>query len=278
MNTPTTNTNKAKDAAEKAITKLADDLASGDSASLTNYLRTMAKFHQYSFGNQLLIALQSPGATRIAGFHTWLKLNRSVRKGEKGIMILAPIVGKRPSKEMPDEVVSAVFGFRAAYVFDIAQTEGAELPVFAETIGDPGDALTGIRAFAERKGFIIAYDATIAPALGMSKRDGNILLMPGLTLAQEFTTLTHEIAHSLLHKSDSRAKTTINTRELEAEAVSFVVANALGLDTNTAAVDYIKLYDGTKEALIASLQNIRSTAMDILADLLTPLAAEEQAA
>ena len=102
------------------------------------YLAVMGRFHQYSWGNALLIASQRPAATRVAGFQTWRKLGRHVRKGEKGIMILAPVVvKKRVDTEDGEDEQTRVFGFRAAYVFDQSQTDGDPLPEFAAVQGDP---------------------------------------------------------------------------------------------------------------------------------------------
>src|SRR5580700_7607033 len=101
----------------------------------------MGRFHRYSWGNTLLIASQRPTATHVAGFHAWHQLGRSVKKGEKGIVILAPMVVKQKDSaaeiEPPSKEPSRVAGFRAAYVFDVAQTEGQPLPQFAATKGDP---------------------------------------------------------------------------------------------------------------------------------------------
>src|SRR4249919_499435 len=105
-----------------ALDKLAALLDEGHSDQLTSLLKTMARFHKYSWHNVCLIASQRPTATRVAGFHTWRALGRVVRKGEKGIAILAPIVGRREPESASDNARTVV-GFRAAYVFDIEQTE-----------------------------------------------------------------------------------------------------------------------------------------------------------
>ena len=148
----------------------------------------------------MLIASQKATATHVAGFHTWHKLGRFVKKGEKGILILAPIVrAKSQSVEQTetDESSTAV-GFRAA-----------------------------------------------APA-------------------EEFATLAHEVAHELMHRDERRTSTSKRSRETEAEAVAFVVCQAIGLETGSAAQDYIQLYEGDAKLLSESLQHIQQTATRIL--------------
>src|SRR5947209_9274305 len=143
------------DLAANALATLAQALDSGDSQALTNYLTMMARFHSYSWNNSLLIALQRPSATRVAGFHTWLRCGRHVRKGEKGIAILAPVLCKvkpQPRQSEHDEQTAThtfqcLLGFRTAYVFDIAQTEGQELPQFASVRGDPDKNTEALKSF-----------------------------------------------------------------------------------------------------------------------------------
>src|SRR5207342_2111760 len=111
----------------EALDTLANLLDAGHSDQLTAMLTAMARFHAYSWHNVCLIASQRPTATRVAGFQTWRTLGRFVRKGEKGIAILAPIVGRRAA-DSAEENARTVVGFRAAYVFDIEQTDGEPLP------------------------------------------------------------------------------------------------------------------------------------------------------
>lgn len=224
----------------------------------------MGRFYRYSWGNALLIATQRPDATRVAGFHTWRKLGRSVRKGEKGIMILAPVVvKKRVETEEGEDERTRVFGFRSAYVFDQSQTEGEALPEFARVQGDPKDYTERLKRLIEESGIVLEYDPSLAPAHGVSS-GGRIQLLPGLEPAETFSVLVHELAHERLHRGDRRSQTTTTVRETEAEAVAFVVCNSIGLDTNTAAADYIQLYNGDRQTLAESLSFIQSTATAIL--------------
>ena len=243
--------------ASKALATLAAALEAGNSAALTAYLSVAARFHKYSWTNCLLIAMQRPNATRVAGFRAWLGLGRHVRKGEKGIAILAPIItkGRRDAKDdqhdhtdSPAEAVGHLVGFRSACVFDIAQTDGADLAGFATVKGEPRQYLDRLKAFVASNAIALDYDASISPAKGVS-RGGRITLLPTLAPGLEFSVLAHELAHERLHRSDRRAETTKTIRETEAEAVAFVVSHAIGLDTNTAASDYIKLYNGDRATL-----------------------------
>jgi len=127
---------------KEATDYLVASLEAGHSEVLTQYLGAMAKFHTYSFGNVMLIARQKPSATNVAGVRTWNSLGRFVRRGEKGILILAPMVGRKrqPVEEITAEngeeknPQSQLYGFRAVHVFDISQTEGKDLPAFPKTI------------------------------------------------------------------------------------------------------------------------------------------------
>lgn len=263
--------NTTSESASNALATLAAALEAGNSAALTAYLNITARFHKYSWTNCLLIAMQRPNATHVAGFRAWLGFGRHVRKGEKGIAILAPIICKRKGEaDHPQqdgsstaEPISQLVGFRNAYVFDIAQTDGRDLPEFATVKGDPAQHLERLKTLTASHSITLDYDASIAPAKGVS-RGGRITLMPNMPAAEEFSTLVHELSHEKLHRTDRRAETTKTIRETEAEAVAFVVCHAIGLDTNTAAADYIKLYNGDHATLSASLQFIQSTAAEIL--------------
>ena len=264
---------------KEAVNFLAQALESGQSEVLSQYLSTMAKFHTYSFGNILLIARQKPTASNVAGVRTWNSLGRFVKRGEKGIMILAPMVGRRnPDRnEVATEIntdnaaderkpVQQLYGFRAVYVFDISQTEGKELPVLTEVHGDVVGYQERLRKFVASQKIKLYYSEKIAPAKGYSK-GGTIILLSGMQPAEEFATLVHEIAHEMLHWGERRTLTTKQVRETEAEAVSFVVCQAIGLQTGTASQDYIQLWHGNAELLRESLEAIQRTAAVILGNI-----------
>lgn len=257
-------TEQAKLASETAISRLMDALESGKSEALKLYLAVMSRFYKYSWGNCLLIYSQCPDATHVAGFHAWLKLRRYVRKGEKGIVILAPMVGRKKSnEELTEDPQTRLFGFRAAHVFDVRQTDGEPLPEMATVKGDPKVFADQLEHFVRAHGIELEYDPTITPALGLSS-GGKITLLPSLPPAEHFAVLVHELAHELLHRGERRSQTTRTIRETEAEAVAFVVCEAVGLDTNSASADYIRLYSGDKATLAESLHFIQSTAAEIL--------------
>lgn len=279
-NQPATNGRKTPSTKQELIAAniklLIEQLEAGHSDALTNYLTAMSRFHNYSFGNVLEIARQMPTATRVAGFWTWKNLGRSVNAGAKGIRILAPIVGVRRKKDAEAEKditkqnTRTLLGFRNAYVFDVSQTSGVDLPEMRGISGDPGESIDRLAAFLKQRGIQLVYNPKIAPALGCSY-GGRIALLPGLSKAEEFSTLVHETAHELLHKAERRTATTKTVRETEAEAVAFVVGKAVGLVTGNASADYIQLYHGNASLLAESLEVIQQTASVILAALEPPI-------
>jgi hypothetical protein len=255
---------QAKTLSEDALTRLMDALERGQSDALKTYLAVAARFHRYSWGNCLLIYSQRPDATHVAGFHAWVKMRRFVRKGEKGIVILAPMVGKkRTDDELTEDEHTRLYGFRTAHVFDVSQTEGEPLPDFATVKGDPQGYTERLQTFISSKSIALEYSDRIAPAKGISS-GGTITLLPNLNPAEQFSVLVHEMAHELLHKAARRTETSHTVRETEAEAVAFVVSSAIGLDVNSASSDYIQLHAGDKSTLAESLALVQQAAADIL--------------
>ena len=269
----------AKEMIAANVQSLIEQLEAGHSDALTAYLNAMSRFHSYSFGNVLEIARQRPTATRVAGMYAWNQLGRRVKKGEKGIRILAPIIGiKRKSdveaeKDITKQNTRVLVGFRNAYVFDVEQTEGVELPAMREVYGDVGENHDRLVSFIERQGIELVYTEKIAPALGMSY-GGRIAILPGQSKAETFATLLHELAHEMLHKTERRTTTTKVVRETEAEAIAFVVGKAVGLEVGTASADYIALYHGNASLLIESLEVIQQTSAVVLAALESSAAVE----
>ena len=210
-----------------------------------------------------------------------------MKRGEKGIQILAPIIGHRRRKNAANEEQDAdsqakpapvLIRFRAVYVFDVSQTEGVDLPEFEHNIsGEVGEHRDRLIAFLNAQVIKLEFNEKIAPALGVSY-GGRIALLPGQSKAEEFTTLVHETAHEMLHKAERRTTTTKTVKETEAEAIAFVVGKAVGLETGTASADYIQLYHGNASLLAESLEVIQQASADILAALEPPAfeAPEEQ--
>ena len=268
---------EAMELASNGLEELSKALAQGKSESLIEYLDVMARFPSYSFRNSLLIVMQRPTATQVAGYRQWEKLGRNVRKGEKGITILAPLVYKRKldgdckdgerreeaSDGTPGKVVR---GFRAVHVFDVGQTEGKPLPEFAKVEGEPGDWLGKLEAVVRDAEIELEYVDYLNGADGLSQGD-RISVLADLGVAEKFFVLAHEYAHELLHKGERRKQTDKRVRETEAEAVGFVVARAIGLDAATHASDYIQLYRGDAETLQESLHFIQQTAAGIIESL-----------
>jgi len=256
---------------KQAVDYLIQQLEAGKSETLTAYLNAMARFHSYSFGNILQIARQRPTATRVAGIRRWNEMGRFVKKGEKGIQILAPMVGYRRNRkdaatepEPETKPQTVLIGFRAVYVFDVAQTEGADLPEFEHSIsGEVGEHRDRLIDFLAQQNIALEFNEKIAPALGVSY-GGKIALLPGQSKAEEFVSLVHETAHELLHKAERRTMTTQTVRETEAEAVAFIVGQAVGLEMGNASSDYIQMYAGNATLLAESLEVIQRTASTIL--------------
>jgi len=181
----------------EALSFLVAALESGESEVLTQYLNAMARFHSYSFGNIMLIARQKPAATRVAGIRTWNSLGRFVKRGEKGILILAPMVGRRAPRreEIATEIETSnaaeerkaeqeLYGFRAVYVFDIDQTEGKELPSMTDVEGDVSGYRERLIEYVESQGIKLSYSEKIAPAKGLSSGK-RITLLTGMQPAEE---------------------------------------------------------------------------------------------
>lgn len=253
---------------EQAINRLAEALEKGQSDALKFYLGVMARFHQYSFCNQLLILAQRPEASHVAGYQRWQALGRQVQKGEKGIQILAPIPAKLAEEPEAEHETTPhrLCGFRTVYVFDVAQTSGKPLPEAPQAQGDPGNSLAGLKALYAKQGIALEYKPSLGGPEGLSTK-GKVYVLSGLNPAREFSVLVHELAHELLHGADRRKGLDRKVLETEAEAVAYVVGLSSGLDLNTASADYISLYNGNRDTLRASFEAITRTAARIIAAL-----------
>jgi len=271
-------TEEARKLAQQAIGELAEQLGRGKSDRLRDYLRTMGRFRAYSMGNVLLIAAQRPDATHVAGYRTWQALGRQVKAGEHGIVILSPIVrrwrannGKeiKPTQSKTSKTGSqpslgeeTVAGFRPVHVFDVAQTEGRDLPEFADAQGDPREHMARLKALIAAEGITLEYRPSLGGADGASM-DGRILIRTGMTPAEELSVLAHELAHHKMHLEGDRAADHA-VRETEAEAVAFVVCATVGIDSRSASADYIHLHQGDKDLLLRSLKRVQRTAVEII--------------
>ena len=236
--------------------ELMDQLETGldhllDSDNFRHWLTVEARFHQYSFGNVLLIASQRPDATQVAGFHAWKKLGRSVKKGEHGIMILAPMTYKTTGPEAgpdgePEE--QTYVRFRVVYVFDIRQTDGAPLPSLAMQGLQGTDAASAplrdeLLNLAAAEGLTVNLRATDCAAAkgfyGYYQRAAHTIhVAADCSPNQVAETLAHELGHHLLgHGSHSDERRT--TIEVQAESFGYIVCAAAGLLTKSLALPYI---------------------------------------
>ena len=269
------------EAVSAATDQLIASLKAGKSEELTRYIKAMSIFHSYSFSNTMMIICQRPDATRVAGFQAWKALGRNVRKGESGIMIMAPAMSKKRKDEdgialVGDDKTTSHMYFRPVYVFAQEQTEGDELPDLrsSQVEGDVSVHFDRLVKHVESSGITLEY-ADDMRADGLS-HGGKITLKRGMPEAETFSVLCHELGHELLHRGDRRKGTSVVVRETEAEAVAFVVCSSLGLATNDAAVNYIQLYNGDADLLMASLNLIQKAAREILTAIKTREAAEDE--
>ena len=277
------------DRLEQGITELFD------SERYKEYLRVMSKFHNYSFNNTLLIAMQKPDASLIAGFSAWKNnFGRNVMKGQKGIKILAPspfkikkemekidpqtqkaIIGK-DGKPVTEEKEITIPAFKVVSVFDVSQTEGREIPNIAVNM------LTG--DVEHYKDVFAALEKTSPVPVGFEKIEGGahgyyhledkrIALDEGMSELQTLKTLIHEIAHAKLHDIDLNApledlenRPDRRTREVQAESIAYTVCQHYGLDTSDYSFGYVAGWSAGRELaeLKSSLETIRSAAAEII--------------
>ena len=277
------------DRLEQGITELFE------SERYKEYMRVMSKFHNYSFNNTLLIAMQKPDASLVAGFSSWKNnFGRNVMKGEKGIKIIAPspftvkqevektdpqtgkpVIGK-DGKPVTEEKEIKVPAYKVVSVFDVSQTEGRELPDIAV------DELTGdVDRF---KDFFAALEQASPVPIGFEKIEGGahgyyhleekrIAIDEGMSDLQTLKTAIHEIAHAKLHdidlnapKEEQKPRVDRRTREVEAESVAYTVCQHYGLDTSDYSFGYVAGWSSGKELaeLRGSLETIRSTAAEMI--------------
>lgn len=243
------------------------------------FLDVMSKFHTYSVNNCILIAMQKPEATQVAGFKSWQKnFKRSVKKGEKAIKILAPIPHKF-TKEIENEDGEKVqkeiqyMTFRAISVFDISQTEGEELPSICKMLKGSVEGFQNLVDKLESLSPVpVAYEPIYGGANGYySHATNSIVVDAGLSEQHKVKTLIHEIAHSILHNKDNGEEKDADrsTKEVQAESVAYTVCNWLGLDTSDYSFGYVAGWSAGRELkeLTESMEVIRKIAGEIIEGL-----------
>lgn len=266
------------------------------SDNYARYITAMAKFHNYSFGNALLILFQCPHASQVAGYGTWELLGRHVKYGEKGIMILAPcnfraslerekidpLTGQTllgpDGNPLTEKVKISPNRFKVAHVFDLSQTEGRELPQIgvSELTGDVAD-YTGIydRLTAISPLPVVQEDFQRSAKGYTSFTENRVVVKPGMSQVQTIKTLVHEIAHAKLHRPDDILAIPTpgekRQKEVEAESIAYVVCQHFGIDTSDYSLAYVAGWSRGKELaeLKASLNVIHATAGEII-DAISP--------
>lgn len=254
----------------------------------TRWLQTAARFTTYSFNNQLLIAIQRPDATYVAGYRAWQALGRQVTKGEQGIAILAPVVRKVRDDEATNDLPAGtkrVCGFRATYVWDVSQTTGEPLPEQPAPTLLQGEAPEGLwdhlATLVAGQGFTLRRGDT-APANGYTDfKARDVVVRADVDDAQAVKTLAHELAHILLHDptasgNEHGAPGRAHGRpeqEVEAESVAYLVAATHGLDTSGYTFAYVT---GWAATVTDPEQVVRDTARRVLSAAATILGAGEE--
>lgn len=258
---------------EDVLDQLREGIATlTSSEKWTRWLQAQSRFHHYSFGNTLLILSQRPDATRVAGYRAWLQLRRQVRKGEKAIAILAPIANRiRVEDENGEEKVLAGSprAFRTAHVFDVAQTDGDDLPTVSDRLcgDDPDDLYSQLVAVAHSLGFTVEEDYLDGSRNGdCNHSTKGIRVEVRNEPAQQVKTLAHELSHAILHGDDFTGSREI--AELEAESVAYIVCQNVGLDSSAYSFGYVASWIGggpeAIKAITASGQRIARAARQIL--------------
>lgn len=269
-----------------------------ESDRFKEYLQVMSKFHNYSFNNTLLIAMQKPDATLIAGYNSWKNLfGRQVSRGAKGIKVIAPSPYKvkkeidkidpktqkpmtdKNGKPVKEETEITVPAFKVVSVFDVSQTEGKELPSIGvdELTGDVEQYADFFKATEQASPAPVGFEKIESGAKGYySQTDKRIAINEGMSELQNLKTLIHEIAHAKLHDIDLNApaekqanRPDRRTREVQAESIAYAVCQHYGLDTSDYSFSYVAQWSSGRELaeLKTSLETIRSTASELIKDI-----------
>jgi antirestriction protein ArdC len=259
---------------DQGVQSLLFELSQGKSEHLEQYLAFSARFHRYSLHNQLLIYMQCPQASHVAGYRTWQDMGYQVRRGEKGIRILAPRPYSRPNPLTREEEQRIYFV--TVPVFDASQLANLDekpLPAFFTPLGDDQQALYArLVQVVSEDGIAVREEAT-GKAQGYSV-GGQIAISEGLDSRNKVLTLIHEYAHELLHWAEDGKQQSRQVKECHAEAVAYIVAHYLGIH-NPFSADYLQHWGNTPAQLLAELDTVRRTAARII-ERLEPRASPER--
>ncbi len=248
-----------------------------DSDKYRTYLDTVAKFHNYSVNNTILIAMQRPDASYVAGYTAWKdKFHRNVKHGEKGITIIAPYTYKQTKanndtemKEKEEEILRQ--GFKTATVFDITQTEGENLPTLVKELANPVDNYFSLlETIREISPVPIRFSQIDSGANGFySHNKREIVIKHGMSEEQSIKTALHEVAHARLRHGDKDIKIDRKAMEVQAESVAYCCCHALGLDTSEYSFGYVAGWSSGKDVkeLKESLNIIRGEASKMITEL-----------
>ena len=248
------------------------EIVSGD--DWKRMLEVASKFYGYSFNNHLMIFLQRPDATVVAGFNRWKSLGRFVKKGEKGIAIFAPCKYKTKVEDDDgnDKSFQQIRGFRVVHVFDISQTEGDDLsdldavrPKLLDGSAPEGiwDALV---AQADGAGFEVIRNQRGSENGYCDFSSKQIAVRPDVAPAQAIKTLIHELGHALLHSQELPSSKDV--AEVEVESVAYIVCDAIGLDSGDYSFAYVARWaEGSTELLKETGERVIACARGILSRL-----------
>ncbi|WP_317854855.1 YodL domain-containing protein [Chakrabartyella piscis] len=299
--------NEVKQSPKERLKEITDSIETGikdmfESEKYQSYLRTMSRFHKYSFNNKMLISMQNPNATLVAGYNKWKdQFSRNVKKGEKGIKIIAPTPFKvkeereklDPLTKAPlldangkielEEVERQIPMFRVVSVFDVSQTEGKEIPSLVSSLdGSVEQYEIFIEALKRTSTVPIKFAALSDDTDGYYHlQDKTITIREGMSEVQTISAIVHEMAHSRLHDYELQKleqqgedappieKKNRNTEEVEAESISFAVCSYYGIETGANSFGYIANWSKDKELseLKASLETIGTTSSALITSL-----------
>ena len=260
---------------EALLATLGEKVATlASSAEWVAYLRFMAALRRYSFNNLMLIAVQCPHATQVAGFRRWQQLGRQVRKGEKAIKILGYST-KKITKTDPvtgEDVEDRVARFPVLSVFDISQTDGEPIPSTTYTLptgAGPDGALDRLTGWLQAEGWTVREEPLAGGLEGYTDHTRHLIATrTGLEPAARLVVLLHEAAHALLHSNDAEYVAHRGLCETEAESAAYVLANLLGLDVDASSISYITGWSSAQPAVLrAAATNVLRAVNTIAAAL-----------